>query len=181
MTKTDKTDNQLIDSIKEGDYISYNTLFMRYYPNLCQYVWSIIVNKNDAEDIIQDLFLLLWDNHEKLDIQENVSGYLYKMAKNLTLNQIRKTANYRNILENQVFQQPYYEENLLEADEFRIALFDCINQLPERCKKILLLHRIKELKQKEIAEKLDISVKTIKNQIWISLQKLRVCLELKGI
>jgi DNA-binding NarL/FixJ family response regulator len=61
------------------------------------------------------------------------------------------------------------------------ALYDCINRLPARSREILLLDRIKGLKQKEIAEKLNISLQTVKNGIWMSLQKLRRRLELKGV
>ena len=62
-----------------------------------------------------------------------------------------------------------------------IALYDCIDHLPDRSREVLLLHRVKGLKQKEISEKLSISVKTIKNQIWMSLQKLKECLEMKEV
>lgn len=103
------------------------------------------------------------------------------MARNLALNHIRTQTNYKTVLENREEQLSYYEENPLETEEFRMALYDCINLLPGRCKEVLLLHRVKGLKQKEIADQLSISVKTIKNQIWASLQRLKKCLEVKGI
>ncbi len=176
------TDERLIAAIKEDSYVNYNKLFERYYARLCQYVFSMLKNKEDSEDVVQELFLNLWNNRKKIVINGNISAYLYKMAKNQTLNFIRSTASYRNLLENWETTQPcFYEENQLETDEFRIALFDCINHLPERSRQVLLFHRIKGLKQKEIAEKLTITVKTIKNQIWTSLQKLRKCLVAKGV
>ncbi|MDR1402140.1 MAG: RNA polymerase sigma-70 factor, partial [Tannerellaceae bacterium] len=103
-------DAQLIAAIKRNDPISYNKLFIRYYVRLCKYVYSILLNKDDAEDIIQELFLYIWDNRKKIDIQENVSGYLYKMSKNLTLNHIRKNATYRVALEKQKKLSPEYIE-----------------------------------------------------------------------
>ena len=106
-------------------------------------------------------------------------GYLYKMDKHLALNHLRSKVYFNNLSETQ--DQLSYEDDRVESEEFRIALYSCIDHLPGRCKEVLLLHRIKGLKQKEISEKLDVSIKTIKNQIWISLQKLRRCLELKGI
>ncbi len=181
MRGLDITDEILIVAIRDNDYISYNKLFVRYYSRLCLYVYSILMDKNDAEDVVQELFLHLWNNRKKIEIEENVSRYLYTMAKNLTLNHLRSQTNYRNLLEKQEKGLPYYEENTLESDEYRIALYDCINLLPVRSREVLLMHRIKGFKQKEIADKLNITVKTIKNQIWASLQKLRKCLELKGI
>nr|WP_278622611.1 RNA polymerase sigma-70 factor [Parabacteroides gordonii] len=175
------TDEKLIAAIGNDDYTSYNRLFVRYYSRLCCYVYRLLGEKEDAEDVVQELFLTLWNNRKKIAIVENVSGYLYKMARNLALNHIRTQTNYKTILDNQEEQLPYYEENSLETEEFRMALYDCINLLPGRCKEVLLLHRIKGLKQKEIADQLSISVKTIKNQIWASLQRLKKCLEVKGI
>ncbi len=175
------TDEKLIAAIGNDDYTSYNRLFVRYYSRLCCYVYRLLGEKEDAEDVVQELFLTLWNNRKKIAIVENVSGYLYKMARNLALNHIRTQTNYKTILDNQEEQLPYYEENSLETEEFRMALYDCINLLPGRCKEVLLLHRVKGLKQKEIADQLSISVKTIKNQIWASLQRLKKCLEVKGI
>lgn len=171
------TDEKLIENIRRSDYLSYNELFMRYYGRLCQYVYGILQDKEDAEDIVQELFLNLWENKEKIDVRENASAYIYKTARNLSLNHIRSSTNYRNLLGKQECDNGYYEENPMELKEFRTTLYDCINKLPSRSKEILLLHRVNGLKQKEIAEKLNITVKTIKNQIWISLQKLKMCLE----
>ena len=172
-------DKVLMIAIGNNDYISYNKLFERYYGRLCQYVYSLLMDKSDTEDIVQELFLNIWKNRERIEIKENVGGYLYKMAKHLALNHLRSKVYFNNLSETQ--DQLSYEDDRVESEEFRIALYSCIDHLPGRCKEVLLLHRIKGLKQKEISEKLDVSIKTIKNQIWISLQKLRRCLELKGI
>lgn len=173
------TDERLIEAIRRNDYVSYNKLFERYYGRLCQYVYSLLMDKSDTEDIVQELFLNIWKNRERIEIKENVGGYLYKMAKHLALNHLRSKVYFNNLSETQ--DQLSYEDDRVESEEFRIALYSYIDHLPGRCKEVLLLHRIKGLKQKEISEKLDVSIKTIKNQIWISLQKLRRCLELKGI
>lgn len=181
MSNTYTTDEQLIRAIGRDDYISYNKLFERYYGRLCQYVYGFLMNKDDTEDIVQDLFLSLWKNRGKIEIRENVSGYLYRMAKHLALNHLRSEAHVDHFTEIEDQISLAYEDTQLEAKEFRVALYCCIDELPDRCKEIFLLHRMQGLKQKEISEKLDISVKTIKNQIWLSLQKLRRCLEIKGI
>lgn len=175
------TDEILIAAIRNDDYASYNRLFVRYYSRLCQYVYSWLENKEDTEDLVQELFLSLWSSRKKNEVRENVSGYLFKMAKNMSLNHIRAAKNYRILLEKQSNTPLHYEEDLLETDEFRIALYDCIERLPDRSREVFMLHRLKGLKQKEISEMLSISVKTIKNQIWMSLQKLKRCLEIKGM
>ena len=199
-------DKVLMLAIGNNDYISYNKLFDRYYGRLCQYVYSLLMDRNDAEDVVQELFLNLWKNRGRIEIKENVSGYLYRMAKHLALNFIRSKVQTGSLSENQDLLLLSYEDNQLEkaivelnkvrnrqstkmpglnsqleTEEFRIALYDCIDHLPGRSREVLLLHRVKGLKQKEISEKLSISVKTIKNQIWMSLQKLKECLEMKEV
>ena len=82
-------DKVLMLAIGNNDYISYNKLFDRYYGRLCQYVYSLLMDRNDAEDVVQELFLNLWKNRGRIEIKENVSGYLYRMAKHLALNFIR--------------------------------------------------------------------------------------------
>lgn len=170
---------QLIKNIKQDDYVSYNDLFIRYYSKLCLYVSEFTRSRSDAEDIVQELFIKLWTNRKKIEVQTNVSGYLYMTAKNMTLNFIksevsRKTAIDKLYKENEPYADP--DEN---DGQYLVALENCIDQLPERCKEVLLLQRIQGYKQKEIAEKLNISVKTIKNQIWLSLQRLKTCLNSK--
>lgn len=181
MFYTCSTDEELIGAIGKSDYVSYNKLFERYYGRLCRYVYGLLMDKNDTEDVVQELFLNLWKNRKQIEIKENVSGYLYKMAKHLALNHLRSRKQYNDLSETPEQPALSYEDTRLESEEFRQALYGCIDRLPDRCREVLLLHRLKGLKQKEISEKLDISVKTIKNQIWSSLQKLKRCLELKGM
>lgn len=174
-------DKVLMIAIGNSDYVSYSKLFDRYYGRLCQYVYGLLMDRNDAEDVVQELFLNLWKNRARIEIKENVSGYLYRMAKHLALNFIRSKARTGSFPENQDQLLLSYEDNRLETEEFRIALYDCIDRLPDRSREVLLLHRVKGLKQKEISEQLSLSVKTIKNQVWMSLQKLKRCLEMKDV
>lgn len=175
------TDERLMAAVGKNDYVSYNKLFNRYYGRLCQYVYGLLMDKDDAEDVVQELFLRLWKNREKIIVKENVSGYLFKMAKHFALNHIRSANHFNSLSENPDQILLSYEDDQLESEEFRVALYDCIDRLPGREKEVLLLHRIEGLKQAEISEKLSITVKTIKNQIWMSLQRMKKCLEVKGV
>ena len=94
-------DKVLMIAIGNNDYISYNKLFDRYYGRLCQYVYSLLMDRNDAEDVVQELFLNLWKNRGRIEIKENVSGYLYRMAKHLALNFIRSKVQTGSLSENQ--------------------------------------------------------------------------------
>ena len=91
-------DKVLMLAIGNNDYISYNKLFDRYYGRLCQYVYSLLMDRNDAEDVVQELFLNLWKNRGRIEIKENVSGYLYRMAKHLAGKFIRESRLITSIL-----------------------------------------------------------------------------------
>lgn len=114
-------------AIARGDYMSYNQLFRCYYQPLCQYVYTLLADKEDAEDVVQELFLKLWKDRGKIVITESASAYLYRMAKNMSLNFRRSRIAMESLNENPDLVSLTYEETSLETDEFRIALIDCMN------------------------------------------------------
>jgi len=172
------TDDILVAGIKRDDYSSYNQLFMRYYSRLCAYVFNLTQNNSASEDIVQELFIRLWINRKKLEINTNVSGYLYRSSKNATLNFYRAEKNRLKSIRNMPIQEWQTDEDQIEQIEFSVALNKCIGQLPERSRDVFMKSRLDGMKQQEISDELGISVKTIKNQIWKSLQFLKACLEL---
>jgi len=172
-------DEILIAGIKRNDYSSYNQLFLRYYSRLCAFVYGITQSSSASEDVVQELFIRLWINRTKLEINESVSGYLYRSSKNAALNHLRSEKSRQKSVQNMPVQELQTDDNLIEQVEFSAALYQCIEQLPERSREVFKMSRIDGLKQQEISDQLGISVKTIKNQIWKSLQYLKACLELK--
>jgi len=172
-------DDTLIAGIKRNDYTSFNQLFVRYYSRLCAFVYGITQNKITSEDVVQELFIRLWTQREKINISESVSGYLYRASKNAALNYLRAENSRKHILAEMPVSDWQTDNVQIEQLEFNAALHECIQQLPGRSKEVFLLSRFDGLKQKEISDKLGISIKTIKNQIWKSLQYLKSCLELK--
>ena len=91
------TDGELFDALKKGDYVGYNKLFERYYVRLCRYVYTLLENTEDAEDVVQELFLRLWKNRKQIEIRENVEGYLFRMAKHLALNELRSKPHFQEL------------------------------------------------------------------------------------
>lgn len=171
-------DEILISGIKRDDYSSYNQLFMRYYSRLCAFVFNMTQNHSASEDVVQELFIRLWIQRGKLEITENISGYLYRSSKNAALNYLRAEKGRQKSIQNMPLQEWQSDEDLIEQIEFSAALNQCIGQLPERSRDVFMKSRFDGLKQQEISDQLGISVKTIKNQIWKSLQFLKACLEL---
>uniref|UniRef100_UPI0032177843 RNA polymerase sigma factor n=1 Tax=uncultured Draconibacterium sp. TaxID=1573823 RepID=UPI0032177843 len=174
-------DNDTIKRIKQNNYYSFRILFEKYYPRLCSYVNEITNNREAAKDITQEFFIKLWSNRHQLDIQTNVSAYLYQSCKNGALNHIRKENTRHRYIELKELPSIQVDNDFLEEQELIAFVDECIEELPNRSRQVFLLSRFEGLKQKEIAAKLNISVKTIKNHIWKSLQYLRSCLEDKDV
>lgn len=169
----------LFSGIAADDYSSFKVLFERYYGRLCAYVFTITHDYAASEDIIQELFIRFWNDRHKIVINDHVLAYLFRASRNSALNYIRGKANRERLQQSITFQESIIDRDFLEEEEFIGFLDECIEALSERSRQVFKLSRIDGLKQKEIAERLNISVKTIKNQIWKSLQYLKSCLELK--
>ncbi|BBE18425.1 RNA polymerase ECF-type sigma factor [Aquipluma nitroreducens] len=172
------TDDLLIVGIKKDDYACYNQLFMRYYSRLCAFVFNLTQNYSASEDVVQELFIRLWIQRGKLEIKESTSGYLYRASKNAALNYLRAEKSRQKSIQNMPVQEWQIDEDQIEQIEFSVALNKCIEQLPDRSRDVFMKSRFDGLRQQEISDQLGISVKTIKNQIWKSLQFLKACLEL---
>jgi RNA polymerase sigma-70 factor (ECF subfamily) len=161
------------------DHAGFKIMFNRYYSRLCAYVFTITSDYSASEDIVQELFIRFWNDRQKIVIGDSILAYLFRASRNSALNYIRGKANRERSQQNITFQEAIIDRDFLEEEEFISFLDECIEALPERSRQVFKLSRIDGLKQKEIAEKLNISVKTIKNQIWKSLQYLKSCLEAK--
>ncbi len=172
-----KTDEILISKIKQDDYSGFNLLFFKYYASLCTYVATIITDSTTAEDIVQDLFVKLWSDRKKIVIYKDIKHYLFRAAKNSAMNFLRAEKYRKKAMDNLEIPDFFEETEDSNQEEFLQKLEECIDKLPERSKQVLLLNRFEKLKQKEIGERLNISVKTIKNQLWKSLQYLKSCLQ----
>ncbi|MCW0482068.1 RNA polymerase sigma factor [Gaoshiqia sediminis] len=177
----DRTDEQLFQQIRDDDYFSYNQLFMRYYARLCAFVYEYLQDEAVAEDLIQDLFLKLWAERKRIEIRERVISYLYKASRNAALNHLRSEKNRQKAINTLPLTESQPEDEFTDFDEFVVQLQACIDELPDRSKQVFVMSRIDGFKLAEISEKLGISVKTIKNQIWKSMQYLRSCLKQKNV
>ena len=171
----DISDNSLILRIADSDYISYKQLFMRYYSRLCAFVFSITHDTAVSEDIVQEFYMKLWINRGKVKIKGNVRSYVFSSCRNAALNHIRDENTKKRTIETFAESQ-ITDEEISDMEDYLDALEKCIARLPERSKQVFLMHKFDDYSQKEISAKLNISVKTIKNQIWKSLQYLRECL-----
>ncbi|MDR0682966.1 MAG: sigma-70 family RNA polymerase sigma factor [Dysgonamonadaceae bacterium] len=172
--KTNSVEQQLIEGLKAGDYACYNRIYMEYYNKLYFFVENIVCNRNDAEDIVQEVFIKLWTNRELIVLHTSLSGYLFQMARNKALNFIRDEKNRRIILLEKRDEDILFGYGRRPAgNDFSEALEKYLSRLYARGREILLMYYVDGYKQKEIAEKLGISVQTVKNHICVSLKRLK--------
>lgn len=166
---------------KNGDSFfdkKYEDVFYQLYKPLCIYCLNIVNNEEIAKDIVQDQFANLWENwdrHSKLDA---LSAYLYTSVRNRAINYLKKQSTKDAVFNIDILSENHAPPNtdpqqIIENLELEQILEKALDQLPKKCKEIFMLKRFSELSYKEIADKLDISTKTVENQMTIALKRIR--------
>jgi len=172
--------DRLLEGLKNGDKLIFEEIYREYYIPLCYYCLRYTENFEDSEEIVQELFLKLWEKHKELEINSSLNAYLYRAIQNYALNFLskEKTKDKYIVLHD---RQPYdtFENGLvkLEEEELRKILKLAILKLPEKRRRIFELSRFDGLKYGKIASQLSISVKTVETQMTKALKYLRVVLK----
>lgn len=168
--------DQLISTLKAGDITAFEMLFRTYYQPLCNYAYTFVQDRDEAEEIVQSAFLNVWEKRENLAIHTAVKPYLYAMVRNASLNVIK----HEKIKKQHVTMEMAVAERSVEsvartvmASELETKIYQAMNKLPEQCRLVFKLSRFEELKYAEIAEQLNISIKTVENQMGKALRIMR--------
>jgi RNA polymerase sigma-70 factor (family 1) len=177
-----KSNELLITKLTQGDAQAFEALFKLYYTRLTLFSNRFVNDISIAEEIVADVFTLLWEKGHEVTFSTSVSSYLFKMAQNRSLNYLKhqKIENlYVTYLEkNNLFDEVRSAvENGYEEKELARQISAAINTLPEKCREIFVLSRFSDMKYKEIASQLNISPKTVERQVSIALEKLRQTLK----
>jgi RNA polymerase sigma-70 factor (ECF subfamily) len=172
-------DLQILEKLKEGDPLAYNQLFDKYYMPLCVYSLKYCDSFPLAEDIVQDLFVKLWDEKIYLKFDNAISPYLFKAVKNNTLQLIKKETKFvfqdiENVVNNLMEEEPL---DFATLEEEKKKLFEQVEALPEKSKEVFKAIVLDNMKYKEVAEHLDISVNTVKTHYARALKQLRFKLD----
>lgn len=172
-----QTENDLLQLLKRSDKKAYETIFRLFYQPLKLFANKLLKDDLAADDIVQEVFVQLWEKRKSFkDIA--LKPYLYTSVKNRVLNQIRHLQVKQKHIDETKHTSEEFFETKEDDSELKLKIFSSIEKLPEQCKKIFIMNRVHGLKHKEIAEELNISVKTVTNQIGKALKILRE--ELKG-
>ena len=161
--------------------IDIEFLFKQHYKKLYRVAYQVVNDEAAADDIVQEVFIHIWNKKDELTISTTIEGYLVKSTVNRALNYLEKNKRVLKVeFSNQIeYDQAFGLEDSLEIDNemFQKLINKSLDELPPKCKAIFVLSRFENMKNKEIAEHLDISIKTVENQMTIALSKLN--LELK--
>lgn len=168
-------DKDLVAKLKSNSSSAFQALFEKYSQRIYRFSIGYLKNNQEAEEIVQDVFLRVWKTREKLVAEQSFESYLFTIAKNSILNTIRK-ANYEKAYLEYSSLQP--NKNSLLEEELDFKELDriyrqAIEKLPARRKEVYRLSRDKGLSNREIANELGISVKTVENQMTAALSGIK--------
>lgn len=169
-------DKIILKQILQGDKTAFENMIQRYYTTLYAFATHIVKDQENAEDIIQELFVKIWTNRKNLGTVESLKDYLFICTRNLSLTFLRN----RKRLENHLKQMPYEEAGNISSyvieEEHNRLLFEAIRLLPPRSSEVIRLS-LNGLKQEQIAEQMNISIHTVKSLKYEAIQKLKDILE----
>ena len=172
------SEQDLIDfqQIKNGDLRVYESFFRKNYADIVRYAHKFVRDRLIAEEIAQEVFMYLWEKRKVINVQSSLKSYLYSATKNRSINYLKlelpKMQAQMNIGEFEIGIQSEYVE-IDRSKYIEKAVKAAIDELPKKCKEIFILSRNAGLTYDEIAEDLDLSKKTVENQMGIALKKLR--------
>jgi RNA polymerase sigma-70 factor (ECF subfamily) len=170
--------DQLAIRIKLGDEQAFELFFRKYNIRLCAFSNKFLNDIEEAQEVVQDMFIKIWEERDEIDPENSLKSYVFKIVQNLSINRLRRrkvqsryTELYRLVyIENHEFSA---HESLL-ARELEAQIVRSIKKLPSECRKIFELSRSEGLKYREIADTLNISIKTVEAQMSKALRSLRI-------
>ena len=171
--------------IQQGDKKAFEFIFRSYYSMLCSYAYDIISDYDQAREIVQDVFVRLWENRSLIEINSSIKSYFFRSVNNHCINYLKHNAmikrqkeNYqREIIEKSDLISGYDEEYTLDSilyDGIEDDVNEAISQLPDQCRHIFLLSRFEHLSYEKIASQNNISINTVKTQLRRALEKVRL-------
>ena len=174
LNPTFDTDQKILEHLAKSDVQAFDFLYKKYFLKLYGAVYKRLQNRELTEEVVQELFISLWERRAVLSISTTIEAYLFSSVKYLVIAQYKKNnlfEKYSNSL-NQEAEDENFTEQVVAFDELNVAYQDALKLLSERCREVFLLKRT-GLSQRDISERMDISEKTVENQMTKALKILR--------
>lgn len=160
-------------AIQKRDGLAFEDYYKEHYKLFLLAACNYLRDPGLAQQVVNDVFLRLWEDAERITIQSSLRSYIYRSVVNGSLNELDKEKRERQH-QSELGRRPEQTSEIrgMEENELKIRLYRAIDQLPEQCRKVFTMSRFEELKQQEIADRLNISIKTVKNHITRALKEL---------
>jgi RNA polymerase sigma-70 factor (ECF subfamily) len=163
---------------------SFEKIYSIYYPKLVRFSREYILSTHDAENIVQDCFVHIWEQRDNLPAIKNINAYLFRLVKNKCVDYLRhkitvesKKRELQDIhlkeFEYKLLSIEAFDDASMSDEEIERIIHNAIDSLPEKCKEIFVLSKLNGMKYEEIAAQLKISKNTVRNQVSIALEKMR--------
>ena len=173
----EQNEEGLIAEVITGSEMAFESFFKTYYESLCAYAYILLHDRDMAEEMVQQVFYKLWEKKEQLNIHTSVKAFLYRSVYNECLNHLKhdkhKLAHQNHSLHVAAYAYQEQTDDKVKLSELQARLKDAIQDLPEQCRNIFYMNRMEELKYREIAEQLGLSIKTVEAQLSKALRILR--------
>jgi RNA polymerase sigma-70 factor (ECF subfamily) len=169
-------DSGLIERLKNRDEAAFEEVFKENFKSLHSYAIALLKDETVAEEMVQNVFFKLWERQEQITISGSIRAYLYRAVHNESLNHLKHMKIRRD---HQLYVSHRGEERVdggakkVQLKELQEELHQALNELPEQCRTVFQLSRFEELRYREIADKLQISVKTVESHMGKALKLLR--------
>lgn len=170
------SDQELLMLLDKHRKLGFDLIFERYWQRLFRYAYAIYTDDSICEDIVQEVFVSLWENSKTQKIL-SLEAYLLRAVKNRVINHLRDlkfTREHQEVLNS--LSVPAKVDQYLEYDDVETLIYSEIDKLPPKCKKVFLLSRFEDVPNAEIATKLNISIRTVEKHISEALKHLRTAL-----
>ncbi|CAM3357320.1 RNA polymerase sigma factor [Zobellia roscoffensis] len=168
------SDKELFDKVKSGDQESFRQVYNRYFNDLYRHTFILLKDRQLAEDLIQELFIKLWERKATIEIH-NLKGYLTTALRHKVINAYRNN-KYVELDETIIatLPSPHTVDKKLRENDLEFEFKKVLQKLPKKCRNVFYLSRIKMYKNREIAEELDISIRTVETHISNALRHFKV-------
>ena len=174
--KMDKTQElKLLEQLGKGSHLAFNALFLQYYPQVKKFLLGFLKSESDANDLSQEIFVKIWVQREKISQVNFFKTYLYSMARNALFNYFEHELIKQNYASKTQELSQYKDviESDLYAKELSLLIDTTIEKMPEQRRRVFRMSRYEGIPNSEIAEKLNISKRTVENHITSALAELR--------
>lgn len=181
-------DKEILNHIKRGNKPVFEILFKSYYDQLCKSILVFVKHRYIAEEIVQDTFFKLWEGRENITVETSWRSFLFRCVHNHCINYLKSNkikqlhaAEVQNEIEyhSEIAMRNFSESalDIMTSQELETYLYKAIQELPAQCREVFTLIRFEQLSYQEVAQKLNISVNTVKTQMVRALDKLRAALK----